>query len=65
MTPGRALEMATIGHETSLVVIDGRIVMRDGIVLSADERSVLSSTQTTAMALAQRAGIHGRRGGRA
>ena len=58
--PVSALVYSAVGHETSLVVIDGRIVMRDGVVLSADEAGVRSRAQRAAAALTERAGIPSR-----
>lgn len=59
--PVSALVYSALGHETSLVVIDGRIVMRDGVVVSADEASVRAQAQAAAVSLAERAGIVGPR----
>jgi 5-methylthioadenosine/S-adenosylhomocysteine deaminase len=59
--PVSALVYSAVGHETSLVVIDGRLVMRDGNILSVDERSVREEAQRAATALTGRAGIRSRR----
>ncbi len=55
--PVSALVYSALGHETSLVAIDGRIVMRDGLVQTVDEVDVRRRAQTAAAELARRAGI--------
>ncbi len=55
--PVSALVYSALGHETSLVAIDGRIVMRDGLVRTVDEVDVRRRAQTAASELAGRAGI--------
>ena len=55
--PVSALVYSALGHETSLVVIDGRIVLRDGRVLTVDEAAVRAEAQGAAAALTERAGI--------
>ena len=55
--PVSALVYSALGHETSVVVIDGRIVLRDGKVQTVDETAVRSEAQTAAAALTKRAGI--------
>lgn len=55
--PVSALVYAAIGHETRTVVIDGRIVMRDGKIRSADEAGIRARAQSAAAALAARAAI--------
>lgn len=58
--PVSAIVYSALGHETSLVVIDGRIVMRDRKVLSVDERTVRRQSQLAAADLTRRAGIASR-----
>src|SRR6202171_2620933 len=58
--PVSALVYSALGHETALVVIDGRIVMRDRKVLSVDERVVRQTAQSAAESLTRRAGIKSR-----
>jgi 5-methylthioadenosine/S-adenosylhomocysteine deaminase len=58
--PVSALVYSALGHETALVVIDGRIVMRDRKVLSVDERAVRQRAQSAAESLTRRAGIKSR-----
>lgn len=55
--PVSALVYSALGHEVSTVIIDGRIVMRDGVVISVDERAVRGRSRAAADALAARAGI--------
>jgi len=55
--PVSALVYSALGHETSLVMIDGRIVLRDGHLLSADEAAVRRAAQSAALALVERAGV--------
>jgi 5-methylthioadenosine/S-adenosylhomocysteine deaminase len=59
--PVSALVYSALGHETDLVVIDGRVVMRDGAILCVDEASVREQAQRAAAALTGRAGIRSRR----
>jgi 5-methylthioadenosine/S-adenosylhomocysteine deaminase len=54
--PVSALVYSALGHEVVTVLIDGRIVMRDGVVTSVDERAVRRSAQLHADALTARAG---------
>jgi 5-methylthioadenosine/S-adenosylhomocysteine deaminase len=54
--PVSALVYSALGHEVVMVVIDGRVVMRDGVVTSVDERAVRRSAQSHADALTARAG---------
>jgi Amidohydrolase family len=49
--PISAIVYSALGHEPTLVVIDGRIVMRDRKVLTVDERRVRPETQKAAAAL--------------
>ena len=55
--PISALVYSALGHETSLVVIDGRVVLRDGRIQTVDESAARAKAQTAAAALAERAGI--------
>lgn len=55
--PVSALVYSALGHEVSTVIIDGRIVMRDGRVVSVDEAGVRRRSRAAADALAARAGI--------
>lgn len=54
--PVSAIVYSSLGHEVTSVVIDGRFVMRDGVVTSIDERSVRRRAQICADDLARRAG---------
>jgi 5-methylthioadenosine/S-adenosylhomocysteine deaminase len=58
--PVSALVYSALGHEPTLVVIDGRIVMRDRTVLTVDERTVRVQAQHAAESLTRRAGIKSR-----
>jgi 5-methylthioadenosine/S-adenosylhomocysteine deaminase len=58
--PVSALVYSALGHEPTLVVIDGAIVMRDRKVLTVDERVVRRQAQTAAANLTERAGIASR-----
>ena len=55
--PVSALGYSALGHETSLVGIDGRIVFRDGAVQTIDEHAVRRAAQNAAAGLAERAAI--------
>jgi 5-methylthioadenosine/S-adenosylhomocysteine deaminase len=54
--PVSALVYSALGHEVVTVLIDGRVVMRDGVVASVDERAVRRTAQIHADALTARAG---------
>jgi 5-methylthioadenosine/S-adenosylhomocysteine deaminase len=54
--PVSALVYSALGHEVVTVLIDGEIVMRDGVVKSVEERAVRRSAQLHADALTARAG---------
>jgi 5-methylthioadenosine/S-adenosylhomocysteine deaminase len=54
--PVSALVYSALGHEVVTVVIDGKVVMRDGVVTIVDERAVRRSAQVHADALTARAG---------
>jgi hypothetical protein len=49
-----------LGHEPTLVVIDGKIVMRDRKMLTVDERRVRHEAQEAAAGLVTRANISSR-----
>ena len=54
--PVSAIVYSALGHEVTTVVIDGKIVMRDGVVGTVDEGAVRRQAQINADALTQRAG---------
>jgi 5-methylthioadenosine/S-adenosylhomocysteine deaminase len=57
--PVSAIVYSALGHEVSSVVIDGRFVMRDGVVSGAsgvEEAAVRRKAQIAADDLARRAG---------
>ena len=54
--PVSAIVYSALGHEASSVMIDGRFVMRDGIVATVDETAVRRQAQVSADALTKRAG---------
>jgi 5-methylthioadenosine/S-adenosylhomocysteine deaminase len=55
--PVSALVYSALGNEVWGVMIDGRFVMRDGVVLTVDEHGVRCAAQSAADALAKRADI--------
>ena len=55
--PVSALVYSALGHETSLVLIDGRIILRDSIIETIDEKAVRLAAQFAAANLTQRAGV--------
>lgn len=55
--PVSSLVYATTGCEAKLTMVDGRILMRDGELVSTDESSVLERSRQAALGLARRAGI--------
>jgi 5-methylthioadenosine/S-adenosylhomocysteine deaminase len=57
--PVSAMVYSALGHEVTSVMIDGRWVMRDGIVGTVDEASVRRQAQVSADALTKRAGTDG------
>ncbi len=59
--PVSALVYSALGHEVTHVFIDGRPVMRDGRILTVDERAALSASRRAADALTKRAGTGPRR----
>lgn len=54
--PVSAIVYSALGNEVSSVMIDGRFVMRDGVVSSADEAAVRQRAQIHADDLARRSG---------
>src|SRR5262249_18714780 len=58
--PVSSIVYSALGHEPTLVVIDGKIVMRDRKVLTVDERRVRHEAQKAAAGLASRANITSR-----
>jgi 5-methylthioadenosine/S-adenosylhomocysteine deaminase len=54
--PVSAIVYSALGHEVTSVIIDGRFVMRDGVVGSVDEAAVRKQAQMSADALTKRAG---------
>jgi 5-methylthioadenosine/S-adenosylhomocysteine deaminase len=58
--PISALVYSALGHEPSLVVVDGVIVMRDREILTVDETAVRRTAQTAAERLTRRAKIPSR-----
>ena len=58
--PISSIVYSALGHEPTLVVIDGKIVMRDRKVLAVDERRVRHEAQKAAAGLASRANISSR-----
>jgi 5-methylthioadenosine/S-adenosylhomocysteine deaminase len=54
--PVSAIVYSALGHEVTSVMIDGRFVMRDGVVGSVDEAAVRNQAQVSADALTKRAG---------
>jgi len=54
--PVSAMVYSALGSEVTTVMIDGRLVMRDGIVGTVDEGTVRRQAQISADALTQRAG---------
>jgi len=55
--PVSALVYSALGHETSLVLIDGRIVLRNSIIETVDEKAVRRAAQVAAADLRERAGV--------
>jgi 5-methylthioadenosine/S-adenosylhomocysteine deaminase len=54
--PVSAIVYSALGHEVSAVMIDGRFVMRDGVVSTVNEIAVRREAQISADDLARRAG---------
>jgi 5-methylthioadenosine/S-adenosylhomocysteine deaminase len=49
------LVYAASGHEVTTVIVAGKVLVRDGVVLTADEHDVRAEAQHQAEALARRA----------
>jgi 5-methylthioadenosine/S-adenosylhomocysteine deaminase len=58
--PISSIVYSALGHEPTLVVIDGKIVMRDRNVLTVDQRRVRHEAQRAAASLTSRAKISSR-----
>jgi 5-methylthioadenosine/S-adenosylhomocysteine deaminase len=58
--PISSIVYSALGHEPTLVVIDGKIVMRDRKVLTVDQQRVRHEAQKAAAALTSRANISSR-----
>jgi 5-methylthioadenosine/S-adenosylhomocysteine deaminase len=54
--PVSAIVYSALGHEVSTVIIDGRFVMRDGVVTTVNEAAVRRQAQISADDLTRRAG---------
>jgi 5-methylthioadenosine/S-adenosylhomocysteine deaminase len=54
--PVSAIVYSALGHEVSSVLIDGRFVMRDGVVTGVNEAEVRRTAQAHADDLARRSG---------
>jgi 5-methylthioadenosine/S-adenosylhomocysteine deaminase len=54
--PVSAIVYSALGHEVSSVMIDGRFVLRDGVITGVNEQAVRRQAQQSADALTQRAG---------
>jgi 5-methylthioadenosine/S-adenosylhomocysteine deaminase len=54
--PVSAIVYSALGHEVATVMIDGRFVMRDGVVTGVDEPAVRRRAQAAADDLARRSG---------
>jgi 5-methylthioadenosine/S-adenosylhomocysteine deaminase len=48
------LVYATSGHEVRMVMVAGRVLVRDGVVLTADEEAIRAEAQVRAEAVARR-----------
>ena len=58
--PTSSIVYSALGHEPTLVVIDGKIIMRDRRVLTVDQQRVRHEAQQAAAALTSRANISSR-----
>lgn len=58
--PVSALVYAAVGTEVATVVVDGRILMRDGVVVDLEEEAVLDRSRRAAVDLARRVGLRAR-----
>jgi 5-methylthioadenosine/S-adenosylhomocysteine deaminase len=55
--PVSSIVYSALGHEPTLVVIDGKIVMRDRNMVTVDQRRVRQEAQKAAASLTSRAKI--------
>jgi len=55
--PVSALVYASSGSEATTVIVDGRLVMKEGEVTTVDEEALLRSSAAAALGLASRAGL--------
>lgn len=55
--PVSAIVYSALGHEVTSVVIDGRFVLREGVMVNVDEHAVRRRAQRCADALVTRAGV--------
>ena len=62
--PVSAIVYSALGHEVSTVMIDGRFVMRDGVVTGVNEAAVRRQAQISADDLARRSGSDNSRSAR-
>jgi 5-methylthioadenosine/S-adenosylhomocysteine deaminase len=58
--PVSALVYAAVGTEVTTVLVDGQVLMRDGVLTRLDEEAVLDRSRQEALALARRAGLRSR-----
>ena len=54
--PVSAIVYSALGHEVSSVMIDGRFVLRDGVITGVNEKAVRRNAQQAADGLTKRAG---------
>jgi 5-methylthioadenosine/S-adenosylhomocysteine deaminase len=54
--PVSAIVYSALGHEVKTVMIDGRFVLRDGVVQGIDEKALRRRAQRSADELTKRAG---------
>jgi 5-methylthioadenosine/S-adenosylhomocysteine deaminase len=59
--PVSALVYSALGNEPEMVIIDGKVVMRDRVVQTVSEEEVINESRAAALALAKRAGTIGLR----
>jgi cytosine/adenosine deaminase-related metal-dependent hydrolase len=55
--PVHRLVYEAVGNDVETVIVDGRLVMEHGKVLTVDEEAVFDAAQAEALALVQRAGL--------
>lgn len=55
--PVHRLVYEAVGNDVETVIVDGRLVMEQGTVLTVDEEAVFDAAQAEALALVQRAGL--------